>query len=81
MIFPRPCRFIGEEVRYFRYSQGWMFGTVHSIRVLDGFELATVFFPGRDGFQGYPSETTEIAGFLLERCGVSLCEDDIHAYY
>lgn len=65
-----PVRFVGEQVRYYRYGNGWMFGTVRDVRVADGLELATVFFPGSNSrYTPYPTETTEIAGFLLERCG------------
>ena len=65
-------RYIGERVRYFRRGSGWMFGTVRLVRVMDGVELATVYFPPYTSYWGYGSyaaETVEVPAFLLEGCG------------
>jgi hypothetical protein len=65
-------RYIGERVRYYRSGTGWMIGTVRSMRVVDGLELATVYFPPYASWWGYgshPAETMEVPEFLLERCG------------
>jgi hypothetical protein len=65
-------RYIGEQVRYYRRGTGWMFGTVESVQVVDGLELATVYFPPYASFWGYgshPAQTVELPAFQLEQCG------------